>query len=378
MKLLNFAAMTHESAEVCNPILAYKAVNPDILRLHEAMKAKDQKEFKAAMEKEVNDQIENGNFTIIPRSKVPKGFRIFPGVWTLVGKRDILTHKIKKYKARLTFDGSRMREGEDYDKTYAPVVSWMSIRLLLTFVVAFGWHTQQVDYVAAYTQVPIDRDMYMEFPRGFQVPGGVDRKAFVLKLHRNLYGQKQARRVWYKYLSKRLITFDGSRMREGEDYDKTYAPVVSWMSIRLLLTFVVAFGWHTQQVDYVAAYTQVPIDRDMYMEFPRGFQVPGGVDRKAFVLKLHRNLYGQKQARRVWYKYLCKRLITKAGYVQSKHDESLFFRGKVRYALYIDDSILGAPTRHELDKAIKAIKDAKLQITLEGDLADFLGVKIEW
>ena len=105
-ELLSFAAMTHESAEECNPILAYKAVNPDILRLHEAMKAKDQKEFKAAMEKEVNDQIENGNFSVIPRSKVPKGFRVFPGVWTLVCKRDILTQEIKKYKARLAFDGS--------------------------------------------------------------------------------------------------------------------------------------------------------------------------------------------------------------------------------------------------------------------------------
>ena len=44
-ELLSFAAMTHESAEECNPLLAYKAVNPDILRLHEAMKGKDQKEF---------------------------------------------------------------------------------------------------------------------------------------------------------------------------------------------------------------------------------------------------------------------------------------------------------------------------------------------
>ena len=47
------------------------------------------------------------------------------------------------------------------------------------------------------------------------------------------------------------------------------------------------------------------------------------------------------------------------------------------YALYIDDSILGAPTRHELDEAIAAIKDAKLQRILEGDLAGSLGVKIE-
>ena len=150
------------------------------------------------------------------------------------------------------------------------------------------------------------------------------------------------------------------------------------MSIQLLLTFVMAFGWHTQQVDYVAAYTQAPIDCDMYMEFPCGFKVPGGIDRKAVVLKLHRNLYGQKQAGQVWYEYLRKRLITKAGFVQSKHDEFLFYRGKVMYALYIDDSILGAPTRQELDEAIKAINDAKLQITLEGDLTDFLGVKIEW
>ena len=46
-------------------------------------------------------------------------------------------------------------------------------------------------------------------------------------------------------------------------------------------------------------------------------------------------------------------------------------------ALYIDNSILGALTKRELEAAIKAIQDAKSQITLKGDLADFLGVKIE-
>ena len=126
---------------------------------------------------------------------------------------------------------------------------------------------------------------------------------------------------------KACLAFDGSRMREGEDYDNTYAQVASWLSIELLLTFIVAFGLHTQQVDYVAAYTQAPIDRNMYMEFPHGFKVPGGIDRKAVVLKLHRNLYGQKQAGRVWYVYLCKPLITKAEFVQSKHDECVFYRG---------------------------------------------------
>ena len=46
------------------------------------------------------------------------------------------------------------------------------------------------------------------------------------------------------------------------------------MSIRLLLTFVVAFEWHTQQVDYVAAYTQVtefrqPLQVQSHLEMPR-------------------------------------------------------------------------------------------------------------
>ena len=73
-ELLSFAAMNHEPEEMHNPILIYKAVNRDILRLHEAMQAKDQKEFKAAMEKEVNNQIDNDNFSVILRSKVPTGF----------------------------------------------------------------------------------------------------------------------------------------------------------------------------------------------------------------------------------------------------------------------------------------------------------------
>ena len=70
-ELLSFTAMNNKPEEVDNPILAYKAVNRDILQLHEAMKAKDQKQFKAAKEKEVNDQIDNGNFSVIPQSKVP-------------------------------------------------------------------------------------------------------------------------------------------------------------------------------------------------------------------------------------------------------------------------------------------------------------------
>ncbi len=60
------------------------------------------------MTKEWNDQVENGNFTIIPRSQLPRDATVLPAVWQMKRKRDIKSGKVKKYKARLNIDGSRM------------------------------------------------------------------------------------------------------------------------------------------------------------------------------------------------------------------------------------------------------------------------------
>jgi hypothetical protein len=38
------------------------------------------------------------------------------------------------------------------------------------------------------------------------------------------------------------------------------------------------------------------------------------------------------------------------GFVQSKHDECVFFRGSVMYVLYTDDSILAGPNEKEVEK----------------------------
>ena len=44
--------------------------------------------------------------------------------------------------------------------------------------------------------------------------------------------------------------------------------------------------------------------------------------------------------------------------------------------MYTDDSILAGPNKSEVDEAIEAIRKAKLDITVEGDIQDFLGVNI--
>jgi len=95
-----------------------------------------------AIAKEVQDQMGNGNFTVTPRSAVPKGATVLPSVWQMKRKRDIKTRQVKKWKARLNINGSRMKEGVHYNETYAPVASRNSIRTLLTLSAVHGWHTK--------------------------------------------------------------------------------------------------------------------------------------------------------------------------------------------------------------------------------------------
>ena len=170
------------------------------------MRKPDWKEFRQAMDKEMKDQMDNGNYTIIERSKVPKGKTILPAVWQMKRKQDICTRKVKKYKARLNLDGSRQRKGIHYNSTYAPVTSWKFVRLLLTLIIRSGWHSKQIDYVLAFPQAPIERELYMEIPKGFELEScGKQSTPHVLKVHKNVYGQCQASRVWYQYLRDKLV-----------------------------------------------------------------------------------------------------------------------------------------------------------------------------
>ena len=92
-------------------------------------------------------------------SRLPQGALFLPSVWQMRRKRDIATRKIKKYKAQLNIDGSRMTKGIHYDESYAPVASWNAIRFLLIMTAVHGWHTKQLNYVAAFPQAPVEREL---------------------------------------------------------------------------------------------------------------------------------------------------------------------------------------------------------------------------
>lgn len=87
-----------------------------------------------------------------------------------------------------------------------------------------------------------------------------------------------------------------------------------------------------------------------------------GENTKDYVLKLNRNVYGQKQAGRVWNKYLVDKLVNEIGFKQSEVDECVFYKGNILYVLYTDDSILAGPNKDEIDDVVASIKKAGLNI----------------
>lgn len=72
------------------------------------------------------------------------------------------------------------------------------------------------------------------------------------------------------------------------------------------------------------------------------------------------------------------KLVNELGYKQSKVDECVSYRGKTLHVLYTDNSLLAGPDRKEIEKIIDELQSkAKLAITVEGNLADYLGVNID-
>eukprot|EP00957_Ditylum_brightwellii_P187913 14307507-Ditylum_brightwellii.AAC.1 len=57
-----------------------------------------------------------------------------------------------------------------------------------------AWATRQVDFIMAYPKADIEFDLYMHLPHGVQMSDG-SRGTHVLKLLKNVFGQKQASRV---------------------------------------------------------------------------------------------------------------------------------------------------------------------------------------
>jgi hypothetical protein len=75
------------------------------------------------------------------------------------------------YKARLVAKGYSQSAGIDYGETYAPVASTNSIRMLLSIVAATDAEMIQYDVKTAFLYGKLKEEIYMDQPKGFEIPG---------------------------------------------------------------------------------------------------------------------------------------------------------------------------------------------------------------
>jgi hypothetical protein len=74
------------------------------------------------------------------------------------------------------------------------------------------------------------------------------------------------------------------------------------------------------------------------MELPQGIQTKHG-NSIEHVLKLEKNIYGQKQAGRMWNSFLVDKL-TSIGFTTLLIDDCVFFLADIIFMVYVDDGIL--------------------------------------
>jgi hypothetical protein len=152
--------------------------------------------WQIAMNEEMETQKVMGTYEEVA---LPHGAHVIPCRWVYQEKRDS-DGNVARYKARLVAKGFREREGIDYEETYAPTPSKVSILTLIAIAVAMDWEIAQFDVKAAFLYGELDEEIYLHPPVGYptMIEGGVWR------MKKSIYGLKQAAACWYQKLSEEL------------------------------------------------------------------------------------------------------------------------------------------------------------------------------
>ena len=156
--------------------------------------------WRAAMQEEINSIHSNHTWTLVP---LPPNTKAITSRWVFKTKPG--TGNQPRYKARLVARGFQQTSGVDFLETFAPVVRWETIRLLLAIAVHLNWPIHQLDVLTAFLNGILKEDVYMVQPPGF-IKVGLEH--LVCKLHKSLYGLKQSPRAWYARLHAALLAWN--------------------------------------------------------------------------------------------------------------------------------------------------------------------------
>ena len=127
-------------------------------------------------------------------------------------------------------------------------------------------------------------------------------------------------------------------------------------------------------MDVKNAFLHDELDKDIYMEQPRGFE---SKIHPEYVCKLKKALYVLKQAPRAWYG---NEFLIQSGFKLTPLDSSLFVKtkdGRLAIVLvYVDDLIITKDYSEEIQRTRENLS-VRFQMKELGELKHFLGLEVE-
>jgi hypothetical protein len=150
--------------------------------VEEVLNRKDAKKWEMAMQEEYDFLFVNNTWSLVP---LPKGRKPISCKWVFKIKHGV-DGEVERYKAKLVTRGFTQTFGVDYNKTFAHVAKFVSIRYILAQETIEDMEIHQMDVKTAFINGDLKEEIYMEQPKGFTQEG----EHLVCKLHNSLYGLK--------------------------------------------------------------------------------------------------------------------------------------------------------------------------------------------
>lgn len=151
----------------------------------EALAGNESEQWREAIKEEWCSLHKNRTWDAVP---APAGEKIIGSKWVFAKKHD---EKGVRYKARLVAKGYAEIEGVHYNHTYAPVVRYSTLRMLLALVMEHDFKLNHFDVKTAFLLGDLEETIYMQ-------PAECNMDGKVARLNKAIYGLKQSARCWYK------------------------------------------------------------------------------------------------------------------------------------------------------------------------------------
>ncbi|POW18123.1 hypothetical protein PSHT_06205 [Puccinia striiformis] len=191
----------------------------------------------------------------------PHGRKPLKGCWVFAEKMD--DHgNITQYKAGYVVKGFTQQEGRDCGATFAATASFVSMCILLTLAAWYNWKVHSFDFVAAYLNLLIDEDIWVEAPEGLKVPAG-----HAMRLQNALYGTCQAVWCWWLHL-KGVLTSLGFT---ASQYDNNLYTIQHSNKVSIIWVHIITSSSDTAKLQKLAANSRLfspPSKKDFHPDKP--------------------------------------------------------------------------------------------------------------